>query len=232
MKHFILLTALLSVGLISCKKKGCTDPTAVNYSSEAKKDDGTCNYVPTILITGPATMTVSVGDTYTDAGATATNKDGSVVTVTTDITQVNTVSVGTFTVTYTATNTYGTATATRTVNVVISQNNWLGSPTVTNTCNAALFPLTNNPTVAAGGSSTSLVISNMFNLVGGTVNATINGQTITIPQQTVGITVGDIILSGTGTMNVNGTSFTVNYTFENTTPFVGGTGNCTATYAL
>ena len=232
MKHFILLTALLSVGLISCKKKGCTDPTAVNYSSEAKKDDGTCNYVPTILVTGPATLTVSVGDTYTDQGATATNKDGSVVNVATDLSQVNTAAVGTFTVTYTATNEFGTATATRTVNVVISQDNWLGSPTVTTTCSATLFPLTNNPTVAAGGSSTSLVISNMFNLVGGSVNATISGQTITIPQQTVGITVGDIILSGTGTMNVNGTSFTVDYTFENTTPFVGGTGNCTATYAL
>lgn len=232
MKHFILLTALLSVGLISCKKKGCIDPTAVNYSSEAKKDDGTCNYVPTILVTGSSTMTISVGDTYTDAGATATNKDGSVVTVANDLTQVNTSSVGSFTVTYTATNTYGTATATRTVNVVISQDNWLGSPTVTNTCSATLFPLSNSPTVAAGGSTTSLVISNMFNLVGGSVNATVNGQTITIPQQTVNITVSDIILSGTGSMNVNGTSFTVNYTFDNTTPLVGGTGTCSATYAL
>lgn len=26
----------------SCKKKGCTDPTATNYSSEAEKDDGSC----------------------------------------------------------------------------------------------------------------------------------------------------------------------------------------------
>jgi hypothetical protein len=232
MKHFILLTALLSVGLISCKKKGCTDPTAVNYSSEAKKDDGTCNYIPTILVTGPATLTVSVGDTYTDQGATATNKDGSVVTVATDLSQVSTATVGTFTVTYTATNEFGTATATRTVNVVISQDNWLGSPTVTTTCSATLFPLSNSPTVAAGSSTTSLVIGNMFNLVGGSVNATINGQTITIPQQTVGITIGDIILSGTGTMNANGTSFTVNYDFENTTPVVGGTGSCTATYAL
>src|SRR5690554_5419654 len=28
----------------SCKKKGCTDPTACNYSPSADKDDGTCNY--------------------------------------------------------------------------------------------------------------------------------------------------------------------------------------------
>ena len=33
----------------SCKKKGCTDETALNYSTEAKKDDGSCTYftVPT-----------------------------------------------------------------------------------------------------------------------------------------------------------------------------------------
>src|SRR5690554_5642038 len=28
----------------SCNKKGCTDSKACNYSSEATKDDGTCNY--------------------------------------------------------------------------------------------------------------------------------------------------------------------------------------------
>lgn len=28
----------------SCNKKGCTDSSACNYSYEATKDDGTCNY--------------------------------------------------------------------------------------------------------------------------------------------------------------------------------------------
>ena len=37
-------TALLAT---SCKKKGCTDSTATNYSSEAKKDDGSCSYATT-----------------------------------------------------------------------------------------------------------------------------------------------------------------------------------------
>jgi len=38
----IALLAIISV--TSCKKKGCTDPTAYNYSDEAKKDDGSCSY--------------------------------------------------------------------------------------------------------------------------------------------------------------------------------------------
>ena len=36
----------LSIVCLSCKKKGCTDAAALNYSSEAKKDDGTCLYGP------------------------------------------------------------------------------------------------------------------------------------------------------------------------------------------
>lgn len=232
MKNLILLTALFSIGLVSCKKKGCTDPQAVNYSSEAQKDDETCNFVPTIALTGAQTMTVTLGTTYTDPGATATNKDGSAVTVTTDLSQVNTSTIGSFTVTYTATNIHGTATKTRTVNVVIGQDNWLGSPTVTNNCNVALFPVNGSPTITAGATSSDVIINPMFTVAGGTVNATVNGSSITIPQQTVNITVGDVILSGSGTMNVNGTQFTVNYTYDNTTPVIGGTGSCSVTYTL
>ena len=29
---------------LSCKKRGCTDPTATNYNSEAEADDGNCSY--------------------------------------------------------------------------------------------------------------------------------------------------------------------------------------------
>ena len=29
---------------ISCQKKGCTDPTAINYSTEAQKDNNSCEY--------------------------------------------------------------------------------------------------------------------------------------------------------------------------------------------
>ena len=86
------------------------------------------------------------------------------------------------------------------------------------------------PSVTAGSTVNSLVIDNMFNLVGGTANATINGATITIPQQTINITVGDVIFSGIGTMNNQGNILTITYTYENTTPLIGGSGTCVATY--
>lgn len=232
MKNLILLAAIASVGLISCKKKGCTDPQAVNYNSEAQKDDETCNYIPTIAITGSANMDVTLGSTYSDPGATATNKDGSSATVTSDLSQVNTGAVGSFVVTYTATNEHGTATTTRTVNVVISQDNWLGTPSVTDDCNVALFPVSGSPTITAGATTSDLIFDPMFTLVGGTMNATVDGSDITVPQQTINVTTGDIIFSGSGTMNVNGTQFTIVYNYENTTPVIGGTGTCTVTYSL
>ncbi len=40
-----ILAVSLMVGTVSCKKKGCTDSTATNYSDSAKKDDGSCEYV-------------------------------------------------------------------------------------------------------------------------------------------------------------------------------------------
>jgi hypothetical protein len=38
-----VLIAFLTI-ISSCKKEGCIDKNGTNYSSEAKKDDGTCKY--------------------------------------------------------------------------------------------------------------------------------------------------------------------------------------------
>ncbi len=226
-----LAIALVGAILIGgCKKKGCTDPLATNYSAEAKKDDESCSYVPVIVLNGDASVTANLNSTYIDEGATATNGDGSSVNVTADITAVNTSSTGVYTVTYTATNENGTATATRTVTVVIGQSAWTSSTwEISSDCGAIAFPLATPPTISAGGSS-ALIFDNFFTLLGGTANATINGSTITFPNQTIGITLGEVIFSGNGTMNASGTEFTVNYSYENTTPGIGGLGTCTAVY--
>jgi hypothetical protein len=59
MKKGILLVAAISLlAMNSCKKKGCTDEAALNYSEKAKKDDGSCEYTevdPLILITNDIT---------------------------------------------------------------------------------------------------------------------------------------------------------------------------------
>lgn len=42
LKYTLLVVAI--VGLNSCKKEGCTDKNALNFSEKAKKDDGTCEF--------------------------------------------------------------------------------------------------------------------------------------------------------------------------------------------
>ena len=224
----LALSALLIGTTASCKKKGCMDQDAVNFNSEAKKDDGTCKFTPTITVNGVNPANINVGDSYTDAGATATNKDGSAVTVSTN-SQVDASTKGTYLVTYTATNENGTTTATRTVNVNIGQDNWLVTWAVASDCGNA-FPLTPDPSITAGAAANELVIDNMFNLFGGTANATINGNNINIPTQTIDVTFGQVTFSGVGSINNQANTITITYTYDNTIPLIGGSGTCVATY--
>lgn len=49
-KMMLIAGALVAI-VPACKKKGCTDPKANNYKSEAKKDDGSCTYDATAWYT-------------------------------------------------------------------------------------------------------------------------------------------------------------------------------------
>ena len=72
---------------------------------------------PVITVTGTNPATVELGTAYTDAGASATDDNDASVTVTTS-SNVDTNTVGSYTVTYTASDLAGnSSTATRTVNV-------------------------------------------------------------------------------------------------------------------
>jgi len=44
MRILNLITLSLILLLVSCKKEGCTDPTAINYNIHAEKNDGSCEY--------------------------------------------------------------------------------------------------------------------------------------------------------------------------------------------
>lgn len=43
-KLFLLLAIPVALSFTGCKKQGCVDPIATNYSDAAKKDDGSCLY--------------------------------------------------------------------------------------------------------------------------------------------------------------------------------------------
>ena len=72
---------------------------------------------PVVVLTGAATVTVELGDDYTEQGATASDASGTMTVVITGT--VDTDTVGSYTVTYTSTDASGNVgTVTRTVNVV------------------------------------------------------------------------------------------------------------------
>ena len=49
-KILFLLAIVCMAATFSCKKKGCTDPTALNYNADAKKDDGSCSFTKEKII--------------------------------------------------------------------------------------------------------------------------------------------------------------------------------------
>ena len=65
--HLLTLALIIGTASYSCKKKGCTDPTADNYDFEAEKDDGSCIY-------GSGSGNVyTLGNVTTNTTLTATN---------------------------------------------------------------------------------------------------------------------------------------------------------------
>jgi len=207
------------------------DEDAVNFNSSAKKDDGSCSFKPLITIVGSNPASVSVGVVYTDAGATAFVKNEGSVDVTSDLTQVNTSTVGSFVVTYSASNTHGTTTATRLVNVVLGQSSYIGNFDASNECNALQFPHINEPQIQAGANANQVLINNAFTAIGGTIVMNINGANVTVPPTTIpivalGVEIGNLNFSGTGTMNSTGNQMVVSYDYDGT----AGQGICIVTY--
>lgn len=74
-KITLILFAACFVAFTGCKKEGCTDESAINYSSEATKDDGSCEYETEIQTdtTTTSTTSTSTSDFYLNSDAIDSN---------------------------------------------------------------------------------------------------------------------------------------------------------------
>jgi hypothetical protein len=152
--------------------------------ASCKKDDSNNNSgSPVVTLTGSAAIVLNLGDTYTDAGATATDSEDGTLTVSTSG-SVNTNQVNDYTITYTATDTDGNAgTATRSVKVTAQKlaGNY--------SCD---YQYGYNSTATYSGSNFNKLTLSRFGVRKSNVVATISGSAITIPQVTY-----DTLVSGT-----------------------------------
>ena len=111
-------TAIVGVYLVTYNVSDTSGNAAVEVTRTVTVVDTT---VPVITLLGEDPITIEVGDTYTDAGATATDTyDGDITSSIVTVSTVNTAIVGVYSVSYNVSDTSGNAAAevTRTVNVV------------------------------------------------------------------------------------------------------------------
>ena len=106
------------------------DKLPTETCTEHDKDNtGTSSKKPTIKLKGSSTITLNIGDTYTEQGATASDKEDGDLTSSIIISgSVNTSTAGTYKVTYKVTNSKNkTTTITRTV--IVKANEVIPEPT-------------------------------------------------------------------------------------------------------
>jgi len=211
-----LLTLLISIVAVSCKKR---------------------KTAPTITMNGPSSVTLCIGDTYTEAGASAISACGDELDVVIDG-SVNVNESGTYTITYTATDEYSNVSTSQTSVVVqVCTSNLLGDYTVAHDCSidVGLGPidiLNNDQTVLEGTNENEIIIDN-FNAFVTQVSGTIEGNTVTIPETTTDILSGaaTVSISGVGTINATATEMIITFSYSYDAGFLGtGSGTCTATY--
>ena len=123
---------------------------------------------PTIIVLGQNPASVYIGDSYSDAGATATDTVDGTVTTTVISNDLNTSTIGTYTITYSATDTAGNiSTSTRTINVISRPGGGGGGspwPIVNPNINIDRSPTTTTPidlnnddNKSTGSASTTLI---------------------------------------------------------------------------
>ena len=167
-----------------------SDTSTSTYSGTTTSTISADTTPPVISITGSASITISEGDTYTDAGATATDDvSGDLTSSIVTTNPVDTSTPGTYTVTYTVTDAAGNTTSIGRMITVLaapSAETYTINVTASNASNYTLSGSDRNGSVS--GSDPSVAIN-----IGDTINFAVNASGHPFYLKTV---------QGTGTSNL------------------------------
>jgi hypothetical protein len=259
MKKASILLFVISVLLIGCKKKGCTDPNATNFDISAKQDDGSCIFPPKTYSIETIPITANMGNSAESGGV--INSDNNDVTIRgvcwstnpyptiLDDTTINGSGTGTFlsqltnldTLTTYYVRAYANINGTRYGNQISFTTNSItinvfGDYLVSHDCQIDLGGfaqydlLSDNQSIIAGPTQNEFVIDG-FNAFVNQVPGTINGTTVTIPSVTNTISTGifDFDVTIFGSGTINATSTEMVINYTYDDG-LGGGGTCIATY--
>ncbi|MFA5838767.1 MAG: immunoglobulin-like domain-containing protein [Candidatus Paceibacterota bacterium] len=161
------------------------------------------NTRPVITLTGSAVITITKNDTYTDAGATASDtEDGNITSNIVKTGNIDTNTAGTYTLRYNVTDSKG-LTANEITRTIIVQN--LTSPTITTPVTNPHKSATNTITFSGTASST-LLVSNDFS----------NATTTADGSENWSMTLNNF---GQGTTTINFVASNTNYATSSVTEF-------------
>lgn len=183
--------------------------------SSCKKEDDADTTAPVITLNGTTPVSVTLGDTYTDAGATALDDvDGDLTSSIVTSGTVNTAQKGANTITYTVTDAAGnTATETRTVNVVNSADYLNGGYSVVDIVTGKNAGTHNyNVSVSAHSFDNNKLLIYNFGGWGSSVyiEMTLNGTALTIASQNPSLMSDPGTVTGTGITNTTSVT-SINY---------------------
>lgn len=199
----LLLSGALILGVSSCKKK---------------KEEEVNNTPPSITLNGNSSISLGVGDTYTELGATARDNSGASLNVSIDASAVNTATKGVYDVLYSATDANGnTAQTKRTVSVNITDQNWVGTWSVNHNfsvCTPTANVLGNTASITIFGGS--IAVDHSGSSSAKNFTGTVSGQNVTLAQSQ--ITVNSVSpfpctydVTATGTISDDGETITMTY---------------------
>jgi len=200
--------------------------TSAMIFTSCNKEDVTA---PTVTLLGDATMTIYIGETFTDPGFKATDLDGKdnesdATSMVVKTGTVDNTKSGDYVITYSATDEAGNKSTDvkRTVSVKHNAASIAGLYSVTESCTGVpSAPFNSNITQAA--TTTTINISNFGDygvVVQGSIGGT-NNTAVTIASQVI----AGATFSGTGTIDPDGKKLTISYSANDGV----NTVNCTQT---
>jgi len=205
--------------------------TSIFFSCGKKKT------APVLTLLGDAIVDICLNESFVDPGIQSIDAYDTDISDLIDISSnLDSGTVGSYTITYISTDENDNVSIVeRTVNVGICVSSIISSYLVSHDCSVGPVNLiSDNQSILEGNTPNEFIINDFSPFIN-QITGTIEGNLVTIPENTFNanpLPVGpeaNVTITGSGTINDTGDEIVINFNYDNDTGFTGP-GSCTATY--